>query len=135
MELLLHPSRIHLSEHDYEWLGHGFYVWENNLDRALDWATNHYPKFKEPFAIGVVHTLEKCLDLTDKHFIELLSKDFPEFVNDLNSLGTPVPQNTDLRGKPNPGTQFGDKNHIQVCIRNKGCIKFFFASTIKFYAV
>lgn len=30
-------------------------------------------------------------------------------------------------GKPAyPGTQFGDKNHIQVCLHNKNCIKGFF---------
>ena len=169
IDLILHPNRIHMSAHDYEWLGHGFYVCENNYDRALDWASNHYPKFKEPFAIGVVYTLEKCLDLTDKHFIELLSKDYPEFLLDLKRMGTSVPQNTDLKGVPNPGgvlrfldcfliehvhsvndiaedipyfdsvrgaftegtpaypgTQFGDKNHIQVCVRNKKCIKGFF---------
>jgi len=169
IDLILHPNRIHMSAHDYEWLGHGFYVWENNYDRALDWASNHYPKFKEPFAIGVVYTLEKCLDLTDKHFIELLSMDYPEFLLDLKRMGTSVPQNTDLKGMPNPsgvlrfldcfliehvhsvndiaedipyfdsvrgaftegvpaypGTQFGDKNHIQVCVRNKKCIKGFF---------
>ena len=169
IDLILHPNRIHMSAHDYEWLGHGFYVWENNYDRALDWASNHYPKFKGPFAIGVVYTLEKCLDLTDKHFIELLSKDYPEFLLDLKRMGTSVPQNTDLKGVPNPGgvlrfldcfliehvhsvndiaedipyfdsvrgaftegtpaypgTQFGDKNHIQVCVRNKKCIKGFF---------
>ena len=30
IDLILHPNRIHMSAHDYEWLGHGFYVWENN---------------------------------------------------------------------------------------------------------
>jgi hypothetical protein len=166
MDLILHPNRIHLSSHDYEWLGHGFYVWENNLDRALDWACNHHPKYKEPFVIGIVYALEKCLDLTDKHFIELLSNDYPEFIRDLEKTDASVPQNSDLKGRPNPsgvlrfldcfliehlhslrdiaedipyfdtvrgaftegnpaypGTQFGDKNHIQVCIRNKMCIK------------
>ncbi len=166
MDLILNPSRIHLSARNYEWLGHGFYIWENNLDRAFDWARNHYPKIKEPFAVGVVYTLEKCLDLTDKHFIRLLSENYPEFIKDLKNLGASIPQNTDLNGKPNPngvlrhldcfliehfhslndiaedipyfdtvrgaftegkpaypGTQFGDKNHIQVCIRNKKCIK------------
>lgn len=115
------------------------------------------------------YTLEKCLDLTDKHFIRLLSENYLEFIKDLKNLGASIPQNTDLNGEPNPngvlrhldcfliehfhslndiaedipyfdtvrgaftegkpaypGTQFGDKNHIQVCIRNKKCIKGFF---------
>ena len=99
----------------------------------------------------------------------MLSKDYPEFLIDLKRIGASVPQNTDLKGKPNPsgvlrylvcfliehlhslrdiaedipyfdtargaftegtpaypGTQFGDKNHLQVCVRNKKCIKGFF---------
>ncbi len=31
---------INNSENDYDWLGHGMYFWENNLERAKDWASN-----------------------------------------------------------------------------------------------
>lgn len=169
MELIENPNKIHVSSHDYEWLGHGFYIWENNIERAVDWAENHHPKYKEPFAIGVVYSLGRCLDLTDKHFIDILAKDYPEFVADYGKAGLPLPQNTDLKGNPNPagtlryldcfliehlhslndytekdpffdsvrgafyegapaypGTQFCEKNHIQVCLRNMDCIKGFF---------
>lgn len=26
------------SKNDYDWLGNGIYFWENNEDRALEWA-------------------------------------------------------------------------------------------------
>jgi len=169
MNLIQTPDTVPPSTHDYEWLGHGFYIWENNIDRALDWAKGHHPVLKTPFVIGVVYTLGNCLDLTDKRFIDLLKEDYPYFGDDLKWAGQPIPQNTDLDGAPNPGgilrkldcaliqhlhevnersdklnhydsvrgaftegkpaypgTQFGEKNHIQVCIRNVNCIKGFF---------
>lgn len=36
--LLIKPNEIKISEKPYDWLGHGFYLWENNYDRALQWA-------------------------------------------------------------------------------------------------
>ena len=169
MKLIQTPNFVPLSTHDYEWLGFGFYVWENNIDRALDWAKGHHPSLNEPFVIGVVYTLGNCLDLTDKRFIDLLREDYPLFEKDLKLADQPIPQNTDLKGSPNPcgilrkldcsliqhlhevneqsnslnyydsvrgaftegnpaypGSQFGEKNHIQVCIRNMNRIKGFF---------
>ncbi|MCF0217020.1 MAG: hypothetical protein HUK21_11180 [Fibrobacteraceae bacterium] len=102
LKLIEKPYTIPQSTHDYEWLGYGFYVWENNKDRALDWAQSHHPKFEEPFVIGVVYTLGNCLDLTDQHFIELLSEDFPMFIEDFKSSKSELPQNTDLKGNPDP---------------------------------
>ena len=102
MELIENPNSIHSSTHDYEWLGHGFYVWENNYDRALDWACSHYPRFKEPFVIGVVYTLSNCLDLTDMHFINLLSEDYDLFKADYKEVGLVLPQNKNLKKAPTP---------------------------------
>lgn len=47
MDLLEKPNKVLVSTHDYEWLGHGFYIWENNMDRALDWAREHHPRFND----------------------------------------------------------------------------------------
>lgn len=30
------------SENEYDWLGHGIYFWEQNYQRAVEWATNRY---------------------------------------------------------------------------------------------
>ena len=94
MALIERPNEIRSSTADHEWLGKGFYVWENNQDRALDWAKNHLPKpFKSPFVIGVVYTLGNCLDLTDMHFIDLLADDFECFRSDCTSAGIALPKN------------------------------------------
>lgn len=100
MRLLTEPNSLSSSTRNHERLGHGFYVWENNIERALDWAKNHRPNpYKEPFVIGVVYTLGNCMDLTDKHFIDLLSDDYPRFVEDLQWIGEPIPQNTNPERK------------------------------------
>lgn len=38
--LLNTPAKIVYSEKPYDWLGHGMYFWENNYDRALQWAND-----------------------------------------------------------------------------------------------
>lgn len=95
-KLLFSPNKIQISQNNYEWLGHGFYVWENNSERALDWA-EHHPKIKNPFVIGVVYTLGFCLDLTDKHYIDLLANAYEEFVSDMKLVGKSLPKNQDVR--------------------------------------
>jgi len=36
--LLNQPDGIKASREPYDWLGHGMYFWENNHERALQWA-------------------------------------------------------------------------------------------------
>jgi hypothetical protein len=36
--ILMHQDIMRASENDYDWLGHGIYFWENNPQRALDYA-------------------------------------------------------------------------------------------------
>lgn len=94
-KLLNCPNEIQISHNSYEWLGHGFYVWENNSERALDWA-EHHRSIKHPFVIGVVYTLGTCLDLTDKHYIDLLSKEYEKFVYDMTCMGKEIPENQNV---------------------------------------
>lgn len=70
-------------------------VGENNSERALDWA-EHHRSIKHPFVIGVVYTLGTCLDLTDKHYIDLLSKEYEKFVYDMTCMGKEIPENQNV---------------------------------------
>jgi len=74
-QLLTRPKNIKISEKPFDWLGHGFYIWENNYDRALEWAKDKQKrgKIKKASVIGVVFTLDYCLDLIDSEFIKILS--------------------------------------------------------------
>ena len=52
----MNPKDYKISQKPYDWLGHGLYFWENNYDRALDWATQkkHRGGIKEPAVVGAV---------------------------------------------------------------------------------
>jgi len=63
------------SENNYDWLGHGIYFWENNYQRALDWAKAS-SKIEEPAVIGAVIDLGRCLNLTDSGSIEYLKRGY-----------------------------------------------------------
>jgi len=56
------------SENSYDWLGHGFYFWQNNYERAIEFA--RYPPGKQvcerPAVLGAILNLGNCLDLMDK---------------------------------------------------------------------
>ncbi|MBV8255912.1 MAG: hypothetical protein JO154_25175 [Chitinophaga sp.] len=70
--IMLHPS-----VNKYDWLGPGIYFWQNNYERAMEfaWEQARRGKVSEPAVIGAVISLDNCLDLLDKQCIDVL-KDF-----------------------------------------------------------
>lgn len=59
------------SENKHDWLGYGFYFWQNNYERALDFATNPpgRKEIQKPAVLGAVLSLGNCLDLMDNKHI------------------------------------------------------------------
>ena len=53
-ELLNNPDNIKISKNPYDWLGYGMYFWENNYERAYQWAIDKQKRgtIKEPAVIG-----------------------------------------------------------------------------------
>lgn len=98
-KLISTPGEIKISQNKWDWLGSGFYIWENNMERALEWAKNQYGE--EGAVIGVVYELGTCLDLMDSACIQLLKMARKEFENDMNAIGKPLPSNKDLKSDPN----------------------------------
>lgn len=80
------------SENDYDWLGHGIYFWENNYQRALDWARSS-SKIKEPAVIGAVIDLGYCLNLTDSGSVEFLKRGYEILKIRCKHAETPIPHN------------------------------------------
>jgi hypothetical protein len=39
-QLVSNPDVVKISKESFDWLGHGFYLWENNYERALQWAVD-----------------------------------------------------------------------------------------------
>lgn len=97
-ELVNNPNKIKKSQETFDWLGNGFYIWENNYKRALKWAKDKKQRgtLTTPSVIGVVYQLDYCLDFTDSEFIDILSDYYELLKQDLSIAGKILPQNKDL---------------------------------------
>jgi len=180
-ELLSHPNVILVSDKPHDWLGHGIYFWENNYERALQWAKEKQKRgeIEHASVIGAVLSLDYCLDFTDSIFINLLIQYFEIMSNEYKEVDEQLPENSNAKYDTNkdllrrdldckvieflhqsitqdigeemqtkgystlkkfdstrglfteggpafPGAGIQKKNHIQICIRNRNCIKGFF---------
>lgn len=97
-QLVLHPNSVKKSEEAYDWLGHGFYVWENNYARALKWAKDKKARqqLTTPAVLGVVYQLNHCLDFTDSAFIDILAEYYSLMKADFSLVNKELPINKDL---------------------------------------
>ncbi len=89
------------SINEYDWLGHGMYFWENNDQRALEWAEwiRDNPKYsqrkiKTPAVLGAVLSLGNCLDLLDSQSIALVKDAYHKFaLSYQEQTKQPLPKN------------------------------------------
>jgi hypothetical protein len=97
-QLVVNPNTIKRSQELFDWLGHGFYVWENNYDRALQWAKDKQRRggIKKPAVLGVICTLDNCLDFTDSAYTSLIRSYYDVMKRDFEHLGKNLPQNRDI---------------------------------------
>ena len=88
------------SENGYDWLGIGYYFWENNYARALDFATNPpgRKKFKIPSVLGAVIDLQYCLDLLDTQYIRLVRDSYDSLASSAIMFGLELPINKPVSG-------------------------------------
>lgn len=84
-----------------EWLGHGVYFWENDPERALDWAKNGKTKgnITTPAVAGAIIDLGLCLDLTTMTGLTEVEKAFGILRDTCQRYGTPLPRNTGGKDK------------------------------------
>jgi hypothetical protein len=89
-QTVLNPSR-----NGYDWLGHGIYFWENNYERALEFANNPPGKRKiqNPAVLGAVIDLQNCLDLLDKKYLNLVKKSYVELISHFKDHDMTAPVN------------------------------------------
>jgi len=85
------------SNNSYDWLGHGVYFWENNLERARQFAGEESRRkgspLKEPFVLGAVIDLGECLDLLDQRYLDLVGTAYQGLQQDLRIAGRELPTN------------------------------------------
>ena len=80
------------SANSYDWLGHGIYFWEQNYERALDWARRSQ-KIKKPAVVGAVIDLGYCLNLTDSSSENVLKIGYDILKQKCEMTGEPLPTN------------------------------------------
>lgn len=97
-ELVNNPNIVRKSREAFDWLGNGFYIWENNYARALKWAEDKQARgsLTTPSVVGVIYQLDYCLDFTDSEFIEILGIYYDLMKDDLGIAGKSLPQNKNL---------------------------------------
>lgn len=103
--LVNQPDKVKSSQELYDWLGHGFYLWENNYERALLWAKDKKNRgsIVNPSVVGVVYQLNNCLDFTDSAFINLLIQYYDIMKDELKLSDKDLPKNKNL-----PKDQYND---------------------------
>lgn len=70
-DLILGKSHMEPSLNKYDWLGSGIYFWENDPQRAFEFAKDT-KKCDEPFVVGAILNLGYSFDLTCRQDLDLL---------------------------------------------------------------
>lgn len=106
MRLVSGAETMKATERGYHWLGSGIYFWENDKDRALEWAkekANRGELKGEPAVVGAVIEPRRCLDLSVRENVPLIQAAHRNVKALHKKAGTPLPANTvapkDKRGK------------------------------------
>lgn len=90
-KVLFEGEQLLASSNDYDWLGNGIYFWEQNYQRAYEWATNRYGQ--DGAVIGAVIDLGYCLNLTDSASSEILRQGYRLLQLRCEAVNTPLPVN------------------------------------------
>lgn len=102
-EAVLADGGLHLwkSENDYDWLGGGIYFWENDPQRALEFAqyVNQNPrvskgKIEEPFVVGAVIDLGLCCNLLDRKALQEIAASYDVLEVVAQATGDALPTNS-----------------------------------------
>jgi len=103
-EAVLADNRSHLnaSNNPWDWLGNGIYFWENDPQRALEFAQEAMRnskksagRIKEPFVVGAVIDLGLCLNFLERSALIELEEAFAWYQTNFqpNAQHKAFPQN------------------------------------------
>lgn len=98
--VLTGKTSLRASRNSWDWLGSGVYFWQNNYERAWDYACNP-PKsviIKSPAVIGAVFSLGNCLDPTDKKWLDLIRYSYDTVQKSFLITGRKMPINSNPIG-------------------------------------
>lgn len=77
-------AKVRFSTNEYDWLGNGFYIWENSYERAhqfiVEKLNREHKESNEGVVLGVAYTLKSCLDMTTEEGLSTLKFAYQELV-------------------------------------------------------
>lgn len=94
--LLLGRDKLKPGRNAWDWLGTGVYLWEGNLERALEWKPYYSQSGRSEVdwcALGVVVNLGNCLDLLDHGCVQLVREAYQRMEAAYSDAGLEMPQN------------------------------------------
>jgi hypothetical protein len=106
------------SKNKYDWLGDGIYFWENDPNRALDWASK---KYELGAVVGAKIRLGNCFDLSNIYARQILKKSFFDYEFLMKTAALPLPINRSPKNYLFPDDKvlrFLDRAVIHHCINN-----------------
>lgn len=118
-ERVLRGDETHLTRSDnkYDWLGSGIYFWENDPQRAWEFALEGMSKPKQskgfvetPFVLGAVIDLGFCLNLLGREACDEATEAYETLAGAANASSEPIPEN---KGR-NMGARFLDRAVIET---------------------
>ncbi len=88
---------LQFSTNKRDWLGEGMHFWENNDQRAYEWAIEESKKtgsrVKKPAVLGAVITLGNCLDLLDHKNLNIVRESYEYFMELCTATNSKAPEN------------------------------------------
>ena len=100
LKILNQKDQFEPSSNEYDWLGPGIYFWENNLERARQYAEEDRKrsdtKIKDPFVLGAVLELGNCLDLLDQKYNDFLKDAYSRLKDALSEQDKLLPSNRNM---------------------------------------
>ena len=96
-KVVIRGEKLKQSTNAYDWLGHGIYFWENDLQRAESWAVSRYGV--DGRVIGAVLDLGYCFDLLNYASKYVLQMGYERLKIKYEELGKDLPKNRKMAGR------------------------------------
>ena len=101
-DIVANHSEMKPSCNKYDWLGRGFYFWENNYERALSFAKEQQirGRIETPSVLGAYIDLGNCLDLLDSYHLTGLQGAYHQLKKSFKLIGKELPANKPISTSP-----------------------------------
>ena len=104
-EKVINGGSLAKSSNSYDWLGSGIYFWENDPQRAYEWAVNASKRsdssIQEPAVLAAVIDLGFCLNLMSRVYNDYLKMCYEFVSRHFETLKKDKPENKNVKGNDN----------------------------------